>query len=214
MEKIYEDPSVLNSIAEVKNVRDCSLSTSETLRKTCKIEKDIMENTVVVADTIYEEVDDVFSDDEEKYNVFGRPSCRYAASVSSQGTVPTLGSDSQMTSPLTDSYSEADMSSPFVEQQAFNFGMSYTPMETELESHYRVLDTPFINESNAFSCVPLDQQLDYFQIEQSLFFDSEKYTPELNCNDFPFNFTDSYQNFFMQHEQSVRYINPAMLHNN
>lgn len=173
-----------------------------------------MENTAVVADTIYEEVDDVSSDEEEKYNLYEHPSCRYAASISSYGTVPALNYDSQVTSPLTDSYSETDMSSPFVEQPSFNFGMSYTPMETQVESHYRVLDTPYISESNAFSCVPLEQQLHYFQIEQALSFESVKCAPELDCNELPFMFTESYQNFLMQHQQSVKYINPAMLHNN
>lgn len=215
MEMIYEDPSVLDSIVEVKNVRESSPFNCDTLKKAYKVNKSIVENTVVVAETVYEEVDDAhFDGDEEEYSFFERPSCRYANSVSSYGTVPNLKFDSQMTSSLTDSYSEADMSSPFTEQNSFNFGMSYTPplIEAEFESHYQVLDSPFINETNAFSCVPLEQQLHYFQLEQAVSVESEKYVPELNWSEFPYMFTEAYQNSFMQHHQYVKYINPAMLH--
>lgn len=216
MEMIYEDPSALDAIAEVKNVRESSPSNCDTLKKACKVNKSIVENTVVVAETVYEEVDDAHfdGDEEEEYSFSERPSCRYANSVSSYGTEPNLKFDSQMASPLTDSYSEPDMSSPFTEQSSFNFGMSYTPplIEAEFESHYQVLDSPFINETNAFSFVPLEEQLHYFQLEQAVSVESEKYVSELSWSEFPYMFTEAYQNSFMQHHQSVKYINPAMLH--
>lgn len=207
MEMIYKDPAVLETITEKKKKFECAVLKQKSV-KIVSVSKKRVENTVVMVENVYEEIEeDVCSEDEYRPGA-DHPSCAYASSVTSYQSVPDYQFSSQATSPYTDSYSESDMSSPYADQSPFEFIMDYFP--TTLSSPFTVLDSPITDESNAYTFRPLEEQLAYFQLSQSNMVKAEE-----NCwnnNELPHaSFAQLYQDSFMQMEQPIKYIDPAML---
>jgi hypothetical protein len=223
MEMIYEDPAALESINDTQSTFKRSTSATKAnkvTKKNTKVSKKRAANTVVMQN-VYEECSSDDFSEEDDFNMY-RPTCHYANSVTSTQTVPDFYFDSpNATSPSTDCYSESDMQSPYAESSTnFVFQLSYPTMTTassESLSPYSVLDSPLLNDSNAYSPMSLEAQMDYFQFDPSTIitntFDN-KYTQEFGWNGCPdYYLTQQCQDFIMmQMSQPVQYIDPSLLH--
>lgn len=205
MEMIYDDCNALEfATEEIGSTGNKKFSNSGKVTK--KIDKVIKKraNTVVMQD-IYENFD-------EYKTLNYRSDCQYATSVSSHQTVPDFYHSPQTTSPFTDCYSDADVPTPCVEMSPFEANMSYAINPLNNVSSYNVLDTPCINEFNAYSSVSFDTQVDYFHFDHSV---SNKFIEEFSYPEYPdFCSTEQYQSAFlmMQVPDQIQYIDPALLH--
>lgn len=206
MELIYDDCSALDFATEGLDNADNKriMNNSKSTKKTGKINKKRAANTVVMQD-IYENFDDF------KPSNY-RNACQYATSVSSNQTVPDFFDSPQATSPFTDCYSDSDLPSPYIECLSFKTAISYAISPLEHLLPFSVLDTPCINESNAYSPTLFSNQVDYFHFDHSM---DNKYTEEYGWTEFPdFCSTEQYQSplLMMQVPDQIQYINPALLH--
>lgn len=143
-----------------------------------------------------------------------QPDCRYASS-----TTPDFSS--QTTSPFNDSFS--DFSSPQAIYSPYETTMPYATMDTTI-SPFSVLDTPYINEYNAYATMPLIDQIDYFHFDHAPIASDNKYTTvmtqqqqpqEFGWTEYPdFCSTEQYQSTFnmLDVQQQLQFINPALLH--
>lgn len=206
MELIYDDCSALDFATDKfdNTVKKRVTDSGKVTKKTSKVNKKRAANTVVMQD-IYEDYDD--------YKPLNYPNaCQYATSVSSTQTVPDFFNSPQTTSPFTDCYSDADVPSPYVELSPFETTMSYAIYPFENLSPFSVLDTPCINEFNAYSPMPFNTQADYFHFDHSM---NTKCIEENIWTEFPdFCSTEQYQSSLsmMQAPDQIQYINPALLH--
>lgn len=237
MEMIYEDPTALENIDGVVEAKPKSAcKANKATKKNTKVSKERAGNTVAM-ENVYEDCgSDDYSEVDFKNEIYRSP-CQYASSVYSTQTVPDFYFDSpQATSPSTDCYSDSDMQSPYAEPSPLDdFQLSYQIVPSSSSSSvstssaatadFSLLDTPFINDLNAYSPMPLEAQLDYFQFDASnINFDINtpnnnniKYYPEEFCwNECPnYMFTqECQQSIVMQMSQPVQFIDPSILHNN
>ncbi|KAI7888626.1 uncharacterized protein EV154DRAFT_483968 [Mucor mucedo] len=206
MELIYDDCNALEfATEEIESTSSKRIFNSgKVTKKTSKVTKKRAANTVVMQD-IYENFEDY-----KPLNYHN--DCQYATSVSSHQSIPDFFNSPQTTSPSTDCYSDADVPTPCVELSPFEATMSYSINPFENFSSYNVLDTPCINEFNAYSPVPFDTQVDYFHFDHSI---SNKFVEDFSYSEYPdFCSTEQYQSSFlmMQVPDQIQYIDPALLH--
>ncbi|KAG2232686.1 hypothetical protein INT48_006865, partial [Thamnidium elegans] len=193
MELIYDDSNALESVEHTSPV--VNDTPKKVLKRSCRVVKKKM----IAADSKKYEYPEGFDQD------FYRPSCQYAV------TTPEFGS--QVTSPFTESYSDSDLSSPKIGYSPYETTMSYTATPIEAISPYSVLDTPCINDFNAFPTMTYFDQIDYFHFEHST--NNSKPNQEFSWTEYPdFCSTEQYQNTFnlISEAEQLQYINPTLLH--
>lgn len=199
MELIYDDSNALESVKQTKSV--VNDKPKRVVKRSSRVITQKMIDTTA-EESVYNEYEDPKEFDQDFY----RPSCRYAV------TTPEFGS--QATSPFTECYSDSDFSSPQIGYSPYETTMSYTASPIEAISPYSVLDTPYINDFNAFPTMPYFEQIDYFHFDHSTN-NNNKFNQEFSWSEYPdFCSTEQYQNTFnmISEAEQLQYINPALLH--
>ena len=236
MEMIYRDPAALENITTAGIKEEEPVAKVEKKAKISKKMVEDIENTVVMAETVYEDVDD-------DYRGYSSPSssCRSVPDFyygESQATSPFTESETDMHSPMplvhikTESvYDEEEFMSnqptlQYAESSCYDQSQSASPSiasyneydmsgtsyfsqnqyyNENMISPYNVLDSPVLNESNAYSSFPLAEQLDYFNINHNGVLDYTQKTQEVCWNAYAF--SQQYQC-----DTDLGFINPALLH--
>ncbi|KAI9260442.1 hypothetical protein EDC94DRAFT_674237 [Helicostylum pulchrum] len=199
MEMIYDDVNALESVKQTKLAANDK--PKKVAKRTSRVTKKQVIDTITAEESIYKKYEAKEFDQD-----FYRPSCRYSV------TTPEFGS--QATSPFTECYSDSDFSSPQIGYSPYETTMSYTASPAEAISPYSVLDTPYINDFNAFPTMPYFDQIDYFHFEHSAN-NNHKVNQEFSWTEYPdFCSTQQYQNTINMYSESeqLQYINPALLH--
>ncbi|CAO0791376.1 unnamed protein product [Mucor circinelloides] len=215
MEMIYEDPTALKHLSpvEIKNKKSACVSTSNIASTTQRLFSPESEHSSCQVKI-------------EGEDVYYRSCCPISppmsfASYSSSATTPF---DSPHVSPCSD-YSEFEVSSPVSSCGTAGY---YSPSSTtpsscttdNYNSPFSVLDSPFINDSNAYA-TNMNYDMDYFHFNHS---DANNInntfkpttTQEFSwaepCEAFTATEQHSLNNLMQQvYDPPVRYINPVLL---
>lgn len=205
---IYENPTVLESIVKEENQSTDTVSTKD---KTTK--KPICYSNIKLEDYPH-------------YSY--RPSCQFEDyyhltfyQVPSQMSPMSTFSETPQVSPYIDCYSEYDMASPDIETTTSETRYFQPAAEARSVSPFSLLDVPYINDFNAYGYQETGLA-DNSYLMDSITKNNDNTKPTLDfgsmTDDVSFLFDQPQQqqfndnDFLMQFNQSIQYINPALLH--
>jgi hypothetical protein len=200
MEKIYEDPSVLKDLTAIEEITTTTTAvfSSESDKSYLPLSPQSKWNLI-------------------KTKIEGEDACyRSACPFSPMSSVSsaTTPFDSPHVSPYSD-YSEFEISSPVSSETAM---YSATSCSTEPFSPFSVLDSPFINDSNAYADTTTSYNMgitDYFHFDHSNLSNNTKFTQEFNWIESCEALVEEEDQLFdliqQIYEHPVKYINPALL---
>lgn len=157
MEMIYGNPTALKNIPKDGQSSPATVNDTVVTRKNFSraTKNSVSHSNVKVEDYQYDrlscqyEVACQMSSEITLEEYYNRSGCPYQ--VPSQMSPMSTFSETPEVSPYTDCYSEYDMASPGPETTPFEAGY-FQLAQSRTVSPFNVLDTPYINDFNAYGC--------------------------------------------------------------